>query len=370
MASEAQHPNELGPAHYQRGERDLPAPASGVGLSLSGGGYRAMLFHAGALWRLNEAGWPPRLDRVSCVSGGSIAGAVLALHWHLLDFDPRGRASNFVREVVDPLYQLPARGLDARVVAASIFTASSAAHRLAGAYRRRLFGKATLGELPTHPRFVFNTTNLLSGTRWPFPTGEVAGGSGRGVSDRSILVADAVAASSAFPPFLSPLRPRMENRPVLTDGGVYDNLGLDETWKHCRCVLISDGGKHLEPKGHVRTAWVSQALRTGHVVDNQVRSLRKRQAITSYEQGLREGAYWGIRSQMHRFPTPSKLECPARDTLDLAATSTRLSKIPERKRQRLINWGYAIVDAAMRSHVDTSLPDPEGWPYEGGVAAS
>ena len=44
----------------------------GVALCLSGGGYRAMLFHLGAIWRLNELGRLPTLDRVSSVSGGSI----------------------------------------------------------------------------------------------------------------------------------------------------------------------------------------------------------------------------------------------------------------------------------------------------------
>jgi len=31
-------------------------PEPGVALCLSGGGYRAMVFHVGALWRLNELG--------------------------------------------------------------------------------------------------------------------------------------------------------------------------------------------------------------------------------------------------------------------------------------------------------------------------
>lgn len=35
-------------------------PEEGIALSLSGGGYRAMLFHAGALWRLNEVRVPAR----------------------------------------------------------------------------------------------------------------------------------------------------------------------------------------------------------------------------------------------------------------------------------------------------------------------
>jgi len=50
-------------------------PQDGIVLCLSGGGYRAMLFHPGALWRLNEAGCLPKLARVSNVSGGSIVAA-------------------------------------------------------------------------------------------------------------------------------------------------------------------------------------------------------------------------------------------------------------------------------------------------------
>jgi len=44
----------------------------GIGLCLSGGGYRAMLFHVGALYRLNEFGLLPRIARIASVSGGSI----------------------------------------------------------------------------------------------------------------------------------------------------------------------------------------------------------------------------------------------------------------------------------------------------------
>ena len=56
-------------------------PVDGVGLCLSGGGYRAMLFHVGVVWRLHDAGWLERLDRVSSVSGGSITAGALALAW-------------------------------------------------------------------------------------------------------------------------------------------------------------------------------------------------------------------------------------------------------------------------------------------------
>lgn len=50
--------------------------AVGTALCLSGGGYRAMLFHVGVVWRLNDAGRLDTLDRVSSVSGGSIIAGV------------------------------------------------------------------------------------------------------------------------------------------------------------------------------------------------------------------------------------------------------------------------------------------------------
>ena len=70
---------ELVPAAEPR-ERDRGRRPEAA-LCLSGGGYRAMLFHVGALWRLNEAGYLPRLDRISSVSGGSITAGVLGATW-------------------------------------------------------------------------------------------------------------------------------------------------------------------------------------------------------------------------------------------------------------------------------------------------
>src|SRR4051812_41471902 len=56
----------------------------------SGGGYRAMLFHAGAIFRMNELGLLPKLDRVSSVSGGSMTAAALAVAYPRLAYDASG----------------------------------------------------------------------------------------------------------------------------------------------------------------------------------------------------------------------------------------------------------------------------------------
>ncbi len=62
--------DELGASLSPVADAAADEPAAGIALCLSGGGYRAMLFHLGALLRLNELGYLARLDRISSVSGG------------------------------------------------------------------------------------------------------------------------------------------------------------------------------------------------------------------------------------------------------------------------------------------------------------
>ena len=87
-------------------------PDPGAGLCLSGGGYRAMIFHVGALWRLNQLGLLPTLKRISSVSGGSITAALLGLRWNDLGFDANRVASNFVTRIVAPIRNLAHHTID------------------------------------------------------------------------------------------------------------------------------------------------------------------------------------------------------------------------------------------------------------------
>src|SRR6476646_6745701 len=84
----------------------------GVALCLSGGGYRAMVFHIGAIWRLNELRYLAKLDRVSSVSGGSITAGVLAHRWSQLVFDGDGYGQGFEQAVVAPIRELAGKTID------------------------------------------------------------------------------------------------------------------------------------------------------------------------------------------------------------------------------------------------------------------
>ena len=88
------------------------AREAGIGLCLSGGGFRAMLFHVGALWRLYDTGMLGGIKRISSVSGGSITAGQLGLKWRRLSFDPAKIQEDFVPEVVGPIRKLADQTLD------------------------------------------------------------------------------------------------------------------------------------------------------------------------------------------------------------------------------------------------------------------
>ena len=375
--------------------REPAAPQQGIALCLSGGGYRATVFHAGALIRLNEAGLLPKLSRISSVSGGSITAGVLGLLWRSFTFD-EGVASNF-GVFIDRIRAMADVTVDVGAVGGGLFFPGAISDRVAAAYDRILFSGATLQDLPDDtkgegPRFVINATSVQTADLWRFSR-PYMGDYRVGLFDSpAVPLATAVAASSAFPPLLSPLtlnlpqqvaptpdadlsRAPFTTTAVLSDGGVYDNLGLETAMKACTTILVSDGGQKIAPEEDPHHDWPRHALRVLDVIDNQVRSLRKRYLIEAYQRGDRTGGYWGIRTHFADYDLANDpLKCAQRDPTQLADIPTRLEKMPRSMQDRLMNWGYAICDAALRKHFDPALQarfgvtiaDPEAFPFNGG----
>jgi len=357
-------------------------PVPGTGLCLSGGGFRAMLFHVGSLTRINGAGLLTKLDRISSVSGGSITAGVLAMNWNKLAFNDAGVATNFDGLFVDPLRAFARKTIDvSSVLIGALTPGTTISDQIARRYRR-LFGRHTLADLPARPEFVFDATSLQSGDLWRFSTqteGDWRVGSQH--APRTEL-ARVVAASSAFPPILSPARLSFPDgaltggsdsdinqapfttKVVLSDGGVYDNLGLEAVWTRYEQVLISDAGGHMGNAARPHVFWPLQVLRVLSVIDNQVRDLRKSQAVQSFIDGRRTGTYWGIRSHVRDFKLPDPIIDPSDATVkQLAGVPTRLAAIPDQLQERLINWGYGICDTALRAHVkQTSMPGTLPYP--------
>ena len=351
-------------------------PEGGTGLCLSGGGYRAMLFHVGSLWRLVEAGKLKSIDRISSVSGGSITAGVLALAWDkLADGDIR----TFATQVVDPLRTLAGKTIDRWSILGGVAITGNVGALVSDAYDKHLFGGRTLQNLPDEPRFIFNATNLETGSLFRFSKRHNSDYSIGQIATPNTSIADAVAASSAFPPFLSPFMLEVEPEDFtirdgdlgddyrqelsLTDGGVYDNLGLQQVWGRCKTVFVSDGGGRLAPDSTPAGDWGRQLKRILDIVDHQVRNLRKRQIVGSLESGARDGAYWGIRTNIDEYQMADALPCPHDATMRIADIPTRLKRLGAADQERLINWGYAVTDAALRRYFDQTIRLPVGFPY-------
>jgi NTE family protein len=372
----------LTPVRPVRASSEPEALTTGFGLCLSGGGFRAVLFHAGSLLRLNEAGQLPKLKRISSVSGGSIVSALLAVRWRDLGLDSGPVGRNFEGLVIAPLRLLAGKTLDFPCVMRGWVTPGTTINEhLAASYRRALFGDRTLQDLPGDPDFVFNATNLQTGELWRFSKrlqGDWRVGT---MSDPTTDLGRVVAASSAFPPVLSPAVftldagaltggsdstvacPPYTTRAVLGDGGIYDNLGLETVWKNYTGVLISDAGGHMPDMPRPGRLWFKQAVRVMHAIDNQVRDLRKRQALSSFVEKSREGTYWGIRSHVRDYELDSPLLDPPDGAIEeLAKLPTRLANISPENQERLINWGYLICDTALRRWTEPA-PPPGTLPY-------
>jgi NTE family protein len=402
----------LTPVDLLPGEQEQESLEQGIALCLSGGGYRAMLFHVGAIWRLAELGFlgsaghsvrkadgslqpAGSLQRISSVSGGSLTAGVLGLKWAALEVDQPNVVERYVREVVTPIRafaRVSLAGTDAQGVLHmlwNILSPGSVNDHIIEAYKKHLFGDATLQDLPDAPRFVINASNLQSGALWRFMKPYMRDWRVGEIKQPMLSLAQAVAASSAFPPVLAPAPLKFKDedytpntggpgkddlqhvpfttRPTLADGGVYDNLGLETAFKRYKTLLVSNAGAPFSIEDKVPSDWVRLGKRCIDVMDNQVLSLRKRLLINNLTTGLRNGAFWDIEQDIAVHRCSNTLPCPPEATMDLAEIPTDLSAKDDATQERLINWGYAGCDAAVRGHFDAALPVPAGFPYPRGV---
>lgn len=250
-----------------------------IGLALSGGGFRAAAFHLGVFRQLQARGLLFKIDLLSCVSGGSIAGAFLALRW--------GSPT-----ALDELEQyLRTKSIAVGSVIGGILDPfEGRLDKLAKTYGRDLFGDRTLSALGSGPRTYLNATNLATGNMFFF----VAGGGKHAemgehelgvVSAENFPIANAVAASSAFPPVFPPLRlDASQYAPAeavgyvtLTDGGIYDNMGVNPLLRERNALdylIISDGGKPFAIKIDPTTSGAI-VLREGlDIMMEQIRGLQ------------------------------------------------------------------------------------------------
>jgi NTE family protein len=292
-----------------------------IGLALSGGGFRATVFHLGVLARLAEKNRLEDVTFLSTVSGGSLC---IGLVYASSDFG-WPTSGDFIDKVVPKARELlTTQDLQSRLIwrvlrsPLSIF--ETRADDLSTLLKERWGVTVSLRDLPEHPRWMVNATCYETGKNWRFERFRMGDYVFGYTYDTNIPLSDALAASSGFPGLIGPLV--LDTRPYswfkytdrgrgvkelmdpdshmtrkteptkaaysklhLWDGGVYDNLGLEglhdflEGWREDVDFLIaSDASGRSGPEKYSPGAKALLRIITGIMMD-QVRSLRTRAVL-------------------------------------------------------------------------------------------
>ena len=365
-----------------------------IGLALSGGGFRATLYHLGVVRFLRDAGLLEYVSHVTCVSGGSVLGAHLVMNWDRYC----GEAEQFdeaAQEILD-FVSLDVRNRILRrypwLVAAAVWrrlllrrssrllTRTGLLERY---YQRHLFGDVCLHQLPSSPELHVLCTNVSEGGLTSFTREGLL--IQRRMADGSLVVkrhraglakvATAVAASSAFPAFFPPLELRADDigasegefpTQYFTDGGIFDNLGvrmfhylgveLDARPREgggqppegaCDVILASDVGRVFSVYGPERTpGFLSTALRSSDILMNRVWQLER----TNFDHA-RQCVFLASSDTVSRESDPAALHPEIQ--IQVSRLRTDMDRFREIEISGLIRHGYCVA-----RHACHTLPSP------------
>src|SRR5262249_29138012 len=116
---------------------------------------------------------------------------------------------NLEELLIKPVRGLASVTVDAgAIIGGMLLPRKSIADEVVAVYREHLFGTATLQKLPSDtegPRFVINATSVQTKVLWRFSKPYMGDYRVGLIRNPQVELAIAVGASSAFPPFLSPV---------------------------------------------------------------------------------------------------------------------------------------------------------------------
>ena len=328
-----------------------------VGLALSGGGFRASLFHIGTLLHLAELDILRHIQVISTVSGGSIIGMYYYLSLKfMLETKENGKLKkqDYIDLVEDirKEFSIAIRDNNIRMLAFQKKPKENLTEKLGALYQEKLynpiFGDSTpitnMSELKIEPkignenktdfipefhnfelenkvpRIIVNATLLNNGHNWQFTAegmGEnkylvdksiekndiyefeyykkIEGLTKDDYLDKDISIARAIASSSAVPVLFDPIELKEfdyeeENIVRLSDGGLYDNLGLSSLLAdECTHIIVSDGSKQLQTDNNPSIFRLDVSSRTTDVLMHRTRDGEYKMAKNLQERGIIEG---------------------------------------------------------------------------------
>jgi NTE family protein len=358
---------------------------SGVGLALSGGGYRASLFHLGAIRRLHELGMLQKVTRLSSVSGGSILAGHLAQCLKTHSTDGSLTFSDWDEQVARPFHRFVKHDARTKPTLKYFLWGQLNPTLRANALRDHMYRYLTrlkLAELQDlKVEFIYLATDMKYGTAWQFrPDAMFTWRDSTRKKDAvgETTVATAVAASACFPPLFGPMKLTMPDgrKTYLTDGGVYDNSGMEPIWLTNKVVMVSDAGKPFDYE--VPKRYFNKVLRYTAIASEQVRAQRHRFLIREFVRAKKEqrefaGTLWRLGSRRSRFMDKASTDFQAYvaaksddwygygddgDVIEkIENIRTDLDVFLNGESGVLENHGYYMADVAAQRHLTKHIDD-------------
>jgi len=361
-----------------------------LGLALSGGGFRATLYHLGVVRFLRDAGALEDVTEIASVSGGSILAAHLVLNWDRYNGDDDSFAeaasevvkfaqfdirNHIVRRIpmLFPLRMLARLGLwEGRNL-----TSNAILERY---YRKHLYGDRCLFELPEQPRLHILATNVSNGALSAFSRrglyiqqrGDDGTKTFEHVPGQMAGIPRVVGASSAFPGFFPPVEITAADLGVrdgqfptesFTDGGVYDNLGLRAfSWltqheANFDNVLVSDAGKPFQILSDQSLGMIGQSVRASDILWDRVWQLERENF------GNQEGfVFLPITDSVDLAEDPNALHPVVQ--AEVQTIRTDLDRFSVQEINALVQHGYEVARKTCRQHSvlgDAELPECPPW---------
>jgi len=326
---------------------------------------------------LNETGILSRADRISSVSGGSITSVYLGMKWDKLTFDRQGRATNLDAEVIQPLLKFyTTHTLDVSSALVGLLPGRSSANALAAKYDSLLYSSdvsggrvRTLQDLPDRkraPHFIINATSLQLNNLWRFSHDRAANYRIGIIRNPEFTLGTIVAASSAFPPFFSPLyldlpeegwdkdgngpfrHTDYAKRAALGDGGIYDNLGLETIHGRQKILIASNAGSAFPVTSDPPTNWFGQLSRTVSQIHKQAENNRKRWMFdVKGTEKVEAIIFWEIGQHASAFKQSGFPLLPPSEAHYAATFPTRLKRVSRKDAQLLVHHGYSLAAHAL-----------------------
>lgn len=366
------------------------------GLALSGGGFRATLFHLGVIRYLYDAEklLPDNktlsgITHITSVSGGSVIAAHLVLNWErytgdveefekaaseIISFikaDVRGRILRRI-PLLFPIYWLSVflrRTPFLSEDTTHFWTRVSTTDLLERYYSKHLFKRKVLADLKgkrgkKRPFLYLLTTNSDKGEQAAFTSKGLDTGSSNVRAYAALPLGRAVAASSAFPgmfPAVSCRPPSMEKALMLMDGGVYDNLGvkkfrdlLESSQVDFSEVIVSDASVKFKPasrRGFFEP--ITTPLRAADILFKRVYDFDKQSAIRTDQNFDCSFRFLSLRDKVDSDNDEFALLNEHQDQLELIRTD--LDKFTELEIAALIRHGYCVA----RSKLGRPVQNPD-----------